>query len=571
MEASAVGWPRGRRPVDGWAGGSGLNMAYEAVDRHAEGALRDKVAIRFLDRGGRRQDVTFGFLAEESSRFANRLDLLGVRRGERVSVLTGRIPALYVAVLGALKHNNVVCPLSPRLGPDPIRQRLARSDTRVLVTTEHLYWKKVAQVVGTLPELTYVIVVDGGSHRVGRITVMNFDKALVGMDPTFEIGPTDPCRPALLHFTSGTTGPPKGVVHAHQALLAHCATAATALDLRDDDVFWCTADPGWVTGMSYGILAPLALGATSVVTHDDVGIEQWGQILGEERINVWYTTPTALRLLMHSGEDIRERFDLSALRFVATVGEPLGAQAVEWGSRSLGQPIHDTWWQTETGCIMIANYPSLEIRPGSMGKPLPGVEVAILTRDINGVTVQDGRVEEVARPGAVGELALRSPWPSMFLSYLGDEESYAQRFAAGWYLSGDLVRRDADGYLWFVARADDVINSAGHLVGPSEVENALLKHPAVLEAGVFGKPDPVAGELVKAVVTLRPGYRPSEDLRLELIGWARTRLGPALAPKELGFEERLPHTTSGKVMRKLLKRREVESDRSRPRAESRPK
>jgi acetyl-CoA synthetase len=362
---------------------------------------------------------------------------------------------------------------------------------------------------------------------------------------------------ALLHFTSGTTGTPKGAVHVHEAVVAHHATAGFALDLRPDDVFWCTADPGWVTGTSYGIIAPLTHGVTLIADDGDFDASRWYQVLADHRVTVWYTAPTALRMLMRAGAELAERYDLSALRHIASVGEPLNPEVVLWAEKAYGMPVYDNWWQTETGAIMISNYPAMPIRPGSMGRPMPGVEAAVLRCGEDGrAAVTEGRVEVRERPDQVGELALRPGWPSMFRGYLHDEARYRAAFAGGWYLTGDLARIDTDGYFWFVGRADDVIKSSGHLVGPFEVESALLEHPAVTEAGVIGVPDPVAGEIVKAFVTLQPGYEPDEALRGELIAFGRRRLG-AVAPREIGFDQHLPHTSSGKVMRRLLKAQEL--------------
>ena len=313
-----------------------------------------------------------------------------------------------------------------------------------------------------------------------------------------------------------------------------------------------------MTGTSYGIISPLTHGVTSIVDEAEFDAERWYRILRDERVTVWYTAPTAIRMLMRLGAEVAREYDFARLRLIASVGEPLNPEAVVWGENAFGLPIHDNWWQTETGGIMIANYQAMDIKPGSMGRPLPGVEAAILRRDRNGeVVVTDGRAEVVSEPDVEGELALRPGWPSMFRAYLGDEERYRERFAGGWYLTGDLARRDADGYFWFVGRADDVIKSAGHLIGPFEVESALLEHPAVAEAGVIGKPDPVVGEVVKAFVALNPGYAASDELRLELLGFARKRLGAAVAPKELDFRTDLPVTQSGKIMRRLLKAREL--------------
>jgi acetyl-CoA synthetase len=363
---------------------------------------------------------------------------------------------------------------------------------------------------------------------------------------------------ALVHFTSGTTGMPKGAVHVHEAVVSHYATGRLALDLHPDDVYWCTADPGWVTGTSYGIIAPLAHGVTSIVDEGDFDAERWYRVLETEGVTVWYTAPTALRMLMAAGAEMAKAHDLSRLRFVASVGEPLNPEVVVWGQEALGLPIHDNWWQTETGGIMIANYACMDIRPGSMGRCLPGIEATVLVRDEHGkVIVGDDGAGLEAAPDQEGELALRPGWPSMFRAYLGQDERYRSCFAGGWYLSGDLARQDEDGYFWFVGRGDDVIKSAGHLIGPFEVESTLMEHPAVAEAGVIGKPDPVSGEVVKAFVTLRSGYEPSEDLRLDLLGFSRRRLGAAVAPREIAFDQHLPHTQSGKIMRRLLKAREL--------------
>jgi acetyl-CoA synthetase len=557
---ASFSWDDARRRLDGLPDGRGLNIAHEAVDRHAAGPRRDQVAMRWHRRDGRVTEATYGELAERTNRFANVLADLGVGKGERVFTLLGRVPELYVTVLGTLKNASVVCPLFSAFGPEPIRQRLALGDGRVLVTTPSLYRRRIAPIRGDLPKLAHVIVVnDGrGPNGDGPGDVLDFDALVAAASNEFEIPATDPEDMALLHFTSGTTGTPKGAVHVHAAVVGHHATAASALDLHPDDVYWCTADPGWVTGMSYGVIAPLTHGVTSVVDEGDLDAERWYRILEQERVTVWYTAPTALRMLMRAGADVARAHDLSHLRFVASVGEPLNPEAVVWGQDALGLPVHDTWWQTETGAIMIANLAGADIRPGSMGRPLPGVETAILARGPDGrAAVRDGRVELVEAPDVDGELALRPGWPAMFRGYLHEDDRYQRCFADDWYLTGDVARRDADGWLWFVGRADDVIKSAGHLIGPFEVESALMEHPAVVEAGVIGVPDPVAGQVVKAFVTLRPGHQPTDDLRLDLIGFARRRLGAAVAPRDIAFDQHLPHTRSGKILRRLLKAREL--------------
>jgi acetyl-CoA synthetase len=354
-----------------------------------------------------------------------------------------------------------------------------------------------------------------------------------------------------MHFTSGTTGTPKGALHVHEAVVSHHATARYALDFHPDDVFWCTADPGWVTGTSYGIIAPLTHGLTSIVDEADFDAARWYRLLQDERVTVWYTAPTAIRMLMKAGTELARTHDLRALRFLGSVGEPLNPEAVVWGLEAFGQPFHDNWWQSETGGIMIANFASMDIRPGSMGRPLPGIEAAIVRR------TAEGQVSVVDTPDEEGELALGTGWPSMFRAYLGEPDRYRKCFAGDWYLTGDLARRDADGYFWFVGRADDVIKSSGHLVGPFEVESLLMEHQAVAEAGVIGKPDPVAHEIIKAFVVVKPGFEANETLRRDLLGYARLHLGAVVAPKEIDFVASLPYTRSGKIARRLLRAREL--------------
>jgi acetyl-CoA synthetase len=551
-------WATAREQLAGLPRG-GVNIAYEAVDRQAEGALADAVALRFLSKRRGAQELTYAELKRQTARFANVLADLGVERGERVFVLAGRIPELYVAALGTLKHGAVFCPLFSAFGPGPIEQRLRLGDARVLVTTAALYRRKVAEVRGRLPRLEHVLVVGDPDEVVGTPGVEDLH-ALMGAAPDeYQIAATAAEDMALLHFTSGTTGTPKGAIHVHEAVVAHRETGRTVLDLRPGDVFWCTADPGWVTGTSYGIIAPLTLGATAIVDEAELEVDRWYGILQDERVTVWYTAPTALRMLMRAGTEVAHEYDLSSLRFIASVGEPLNPEVVVWSQEAYGLPAHDNWWQTETGGIMIANYRSMEVRPGSMGRPLPGIDAAIARRDEddNPVLAPDGTLELVEDPREQGELVLRPGWPSMFRGYLGEEERYHKCFAGGWYLTGDLVRRDRDGYFWFIGRGDDVIKSSGHLIGPFEVESVLLEHPAVADAGVIGKPDPVAKMIVKAFVVLAPGWEPGEEARRELLAFARRRLGAAVAPREIDFVDTVPHNRSGKVMRRVLKAREL--------------
>jgi acetyl-CoA synthetase len=543
-------WAAARRELDGLPGGLGLNIAHEAVDRHAAARRRDRIAIRWLGKDGAVRDYTYADLRDLSNRFAHVLQTLGVGAGERVYALAGRIPELYIAALGSLKNRSVFCPLFSAFGPEPIRVRMATGRARVLVTTATLYRRKVAGLRGALPSLEHVLLVGDGEPRSFEDT-HDYHRLMAAASDQFTIQPTDPEDLALLHFTSGTTGKPKGAVHVHGAVVAHHITGKLALDLHPEDVFWCTADPGWVTGTSYGIIAPLTNGVTSIIDEAEFDAERWYGILQDQKVSVWYTAPTAIRMLMKSGLDLVRKFAMNSLRFLASVGEPLNPEAVVWGQTAFGRPFHDNWWQTETGGIMIANFAAMDIRPGSMGRPLPGVEAAIVRRG------GDDRVEVIEEPDVQGELALSPGWPSMFRDYWEEPARYRKCFVGGFYLTGDLARRDTDGYFWFVGRADDVIKTSGHLIGPFEVESILMEHAAVAEAGVIGKPDPMALEVVKAFVSLKDGYAPTPELRRELLAFARTRLGAVVAPKEIEFQSTLPKTRSGKIMRRLLKAREL--------------
>ena len=548
---SVFSWDAARREIDGLPDQTGINIAYEAVDRHASGPRSGHLAIRWLGKRGEIEEYTFAQLAGLTNRFANVLSGLGVNKGERVYILAGRIPELYIAALGALKLRSVMCPLFSAFGPEPIRARMAIGQAKVVVTTESLYRRKIDPIRASLPHLEHVLIVGDDRRPTNVPGTHDYQRLMADAADRFSIGPTDPEDIALLHFTSGTTGTPKGAIHVHEAVVAHHMTGKLALDFHPNDVFWCTADPGWVTGTSYGIIAPLTNGITSIIDEGDFDAERWYRILQDQKVSIWYTAPTAIRMMMKTGPELVHKFDLRHLRFLASVGEPLNPEAVIWGQRAFGLPFHDNWWQTETGGIMIANFASMDIRPGSMGRPLPGIDAAIVRK------LEDGGVQVMEEPGVQGELALRPGWPSMFRGYWNERDRYRKCFADGWYLTGDLAKRDEDGYFWFVGRADDVIKTSGHLIGPFEVESALLEHPAVAEAGVIGKPDPVAMEVVKAFVSLKDGYQASSALQRELLGFARARLGAVVAPKEIDFLPSLPKTRSGKIVRRLLKAREL--------------
>ena len=520
-----------------------VNQANECIDRHAR-RTPGKLAMIWEGADGSVERLTFEDMRRLTNRFANVLRELGIARGDRVFFFADRIPELYVGVFGALKAGAIAAPLFSAFGPDPVAERVRRADGVLLVTTPRLL-PKIEEIRAGLPSLQHVMVID----RERGATGANLDYMRL-MDAAADEATMEPTGAedwSLMHFTSGTTGLPKGAAHVHGAVVGHYATGKYVLDLHPDDIYWCTADPGWVTGTSYGMFAPWSNGVTQLIYEGGFGAGKWFELIDRHRVSVWYTAPTAIRMLMKVGARVPRQHDLSSLRYTMSVGEPLNPEGVIWGQDAFGLPFHDNWWQTETGAIMIANYPSLPIRPGSMGKPFPGIEAAII----------DDEFRAIDEPMREGQLALRPGWPSMFRTYWKDEERYQSRFKGGWYLTGDRAKRDADGYYWFVGRDDDVINTAGHLVGPFEVESVLIEHPAVAEAGVIGKPDAVAMEIVKAFVSLKDGFEPTEELRRELIGHARRRLGPGVAPREIDFLPTLPKTRSGKIMRRLLKAREL--------------
>ncbi|WP_456323613.1 acetate--CoA ligase [Hydrogenimonas sp.] len=541
-------WDEVAKEFDGLPAG-GLNIAHEAIDRHANGALKNKMALIWHGKKGERKTFTYDQMKRLSNKFANIIKSLGFQKEERIYILSPRVPELYIAVMGILKNRSVMSPLFAQFGPEPILQRMKGGDAKGLVTTERLFDKKVAGIIDQVEGLKHVFLIDAKEHRSEK--VLSLPKLMEEASEDFTIEATDPEDMSLLHFTSGTTGTPKGVIHVHKAIYTHWVTGYYVLDFHPDDVFWCTADPGWVTGTSYGIIAPWLHGITNVVDEAEFNAERWFSILQDEKVNVWYTAPTAIRRMMRLDVDPLKKYDLSNLRLIQSVGEPLNPEAVRWGMEKLNLPIHDNWWQTETGGIMIANYISQTIRPGSMGRPIPGVEAAIVHRN------DDGTATVVTKPGVEGDLALKPGWPSMFRGYLHNEEKYRKSFVGGWYISGDLAYMDEDGYFWFVGRADDIIKTSGHMVGPFEVESALMEHPAVAEVGVIGKPDPVAGQIVKAFVSLKKGYEPSEELKRELFAFGRKKLGVAIAPKEIEFMDNLPKTRSGKIMRRLLRAMEL--------------
>jgi acetyl-CoA synthetase len=536
QERADFGWEQVEKQFS-WSTTGNVNAAYEAVDRHAESTRRDKIALYYSD-DKRDEKYTYQEMKEQSNRFGNVLRKLGINKGERVFIFMPRTPELYFALLGSIKVGAVVGPLFEAFMETAVRDRLQDSEAIAIITTPAL----VSRIpVKDLPELKHIILV--GDHVELSEGQVDFYKEMEEASDQLDIEWVDREDGLLIHYTSGSTGKPKGVFHAHNAMLQHYYTGRVVLDLQEEDVYWCTADPGWVTGTSYGIFGPWLNGATNVVRGGRFSPQDWYRTLEKYGVTVWYSAPTAFRMLMGAGDEVVKGFDLSALRHVLSVGEPLNPEVVRWGLKVYNQRIHDTWWMTETGGQLICNYPSMAIRPGSMGKPLPGVEASILDDAGN-----------VLPPYRMGNLAIKTPWPSMMRKIWNNPAKFEEYFRiTGWYISGDSAYYDEDGYFWFQGRVDDVINTAGERVGPFEVESKLVEHPAVAEAGVIGKPDPMRGEIIKAFISLREGYTASDELKAEISKFVKEGLSAHAAPREIEFKDKLPKTRSGKIMRRVLK------------------
>ncbi|MBZ5628737.1 MAG: AMP-binding protein [Acidobacteriia bacterium] len=541
---SGLSWSLAEREL-GYQPGEPLNIGWMCSDRICRLGQADKLALIWEDYLGNEKRFTFDDLRVLSNTIASFLVELGIQPGERVCLFLDRVPELYIGFVGILKTGAVAQPLFSAFGDESLFVRLADAKTSAIITQKkHLH--KVRKIREELPELRHIIVVDAGDSPLqAREVAFRMEQA--PRVENFAVYPTTAESPSVLHYTSGTTGQPKGAQHVHYSIVSQYLTAKIVLDLRPDDTYWCNADPGWVTGTSYGIVGPWSNGITQVVLDSGFNAERWYEFLAKRRVTVWYSAPTAIRLLMKEGTDLPRKHDLSSLRYLASVGEPLNGEAVIWSEEAFGKPFHDTFWQTETGSIVITNFPGMPIKPGSMGKPFPGITATVLN---------PRTYEPVSQPGVAGLIALRPGWPSQFRYYWRNEAGFQAKFKNGWYLCGDRASLDADGYFWFMGRDDDVINTGGHLVGPFEIESALLEHPAVYESAAVAKPDPVNMEVVKAYVTLKRGYEPSPDLELEIMNRIRKRLSPLAMPQEIEFVDSLPKTRSGKIVRRILRCKE---------------
>ncbi len=537
---SSFDWDQAKKEIS-WFSNGKVNAAYNAVDRHLHDGRKNKVALYSVSADNKLEKLTFQEVADQSNRLGNVLKELGVEKGDRVFVFLPRVPELYISTVAVAKIGAVVGPLFSAFGPDALRDRLDDSDAKILITNPELK-PKLDTIRKKLPALQYVIVVGGDADSLGDREFAYEDLVSKASDK-LTCEPMDPEDPLYLLYTSGTTGKPKGVVHVHNDILGHHMTSKWVLDLRDDDIYWCTADPGWVTGTVYGIFGPWSNGASVVSYEGRFDATSWYEVIDRLKVTVWYTSPTALRMLMKAGDDEVFKHSLETLRYILSVGEPLNPEVIRWGMQVYGLPIHDNWWQTETGMQLIANLPCLAVKPGSMGKPLPGVHAAIVDDD-----------GEEVKTGKLGRLVVRPGWPSMLRTIWRNKERFDEYFRIpGWYFSGDNAWKDDDGYFWFVGRADDVINTAGHRVGPFEVESALVEHPAVAEAGVIGKPDKERGEIIKAFIVLANGVKQSNELLEQIKEHTKQTLAAHAYPREIEVRDSLPKTRSGKIMRRLLK------------------
>ena len=530
----------------GYKDGEVINIAWYCSDRICLNGNSEKIALYYEGFGGVVKKFTFNDIRLAGNTIGTFLQNLGLKNEDRICLFMDRIPELYLSFLGILKIGAIVQPLFSAFGDESLFVRLENARTRAIITQrKHLF--KVRKILDKLPDLEFVIVVDQDKNKPLKSREVLFNIEESSPVENMEIFPTVAESPSVLHYTSGTTGQPKGVKHVHYSLISQYLTAKWVLDLQNDDIYWCTADPGWVTGTSYGIIGPWSLGITQCILDAGFSAQAWYSFIDKYRVTMWYSAPTAIRSLMKVGDEIIKEYNLSSLRQLASVGEPLNAEAVIWSEKNFRMPFLDTFWQTETGAIMISNFPGMKVKPGSMGKPFPG---------ITGVVLDPNTLEPITEPGRIGLIAFKPGWPSMMRSYWNNEEKYQEKFVNGWYLSGDRARIDNEGYFWFVGRDDDVINTGGHLVSPFEVESALLEYPAVGESAVVSKPDEVNMEVVKAFITLKIGFVPGKDLELDIMNFIRKRLSPMAMPQEIEFVEALPKTRSGKIMRRLLHAKE---------------
>lgn len=521
-------------------------MVYECLDRHVDEGYGDKVAIHYIH-GDVEQKYTFRELKERTDHVAAVYKKYGIQKGDRVFVFLPKHPDCYIAILAAIKIGAIAGPLFEGFMEESIRDRMLDCEATCLVT-DSVLGKRVPKQ--ELPALQTIFIA-GEPEECEEDEISLYEELrITPNDPNvIEWGDLD--DGFIIHYTSGSTGKPKGVLHRQKAMIHQYVTGKWVCDVHDHDVYWCTSHPGWVTGSVYGLYAPWLNRATVVIHGGRFDAAAWYSIIEKAKVTIWYSAPTAFRMLMATGEDLHRQYDLSSLRHVLSVGEPLNPEVIRWGIEKLGVRIHDTWWMTETGAHLIVNLPSQPIKPGSMGRALPGITVGIL--DEHGRELPNGEV---------GQLCVKADYPGLMKEIWKNPEKYRSYFPfEGWYASGDMAYQDDDGYVFFQGRNDDMIISAGENISPFEVESKLIEHPAVAEAGVIGKPDPLRGEIVKAFIVLRPGYEPTADLLEDIRLFVRNHLAAHSAPREIDVLEHLPKTRiSGKIMRRVLKAWELDLD-----------
>jgi acetyl-CoA synthetase len=555
-------------PFYKWFVGGKINIIHNAIDRHLKTATKNKLAIIWEGENGEKRTFSYWALSREVNKFANILRSMGVRKGDRVTIYMGRVPELIFAMLACAKVGATHSVIYGGFSEQAIADRIMDAQSRVVVTSDGAWLRgqivplkqTIDAALRHIPVVENVIVVKRTGQEVnmeqGRDYWYHDLAALPIASPKAETEVMDAEDPLFILYTSGTTGKPKGILHTHGGYQVHISTTLQwAFDLKAEDRWWCAADPGWITGHSYIVYGPLILGATSFVYEGAPTYpypNRWWRMVEEYGITILYTAPTAIRGLMRFGDSWVKRHDLSSLRLLGSVGEPINPEAWRWYYNIVGAgrcPIIDTWWQTETGGFMITPLPSMGLKPGSATRPFPGIEADVVDEQGNSCP-----------PGVDGKLVIKKPWPGMLRTVYGDPDRYVKQYWAayqkqGWYLAGDSARKDEDGYIWVIGRIDDVIKVSGYRLGTAEIESGLVSHPAVAEAAVIGVPDEVRGNAIYAYCILVNGWQGSEDLADQLKAHVRHEVGPIAIPSKIEFVATLPKTRSGKIMRRVLKAR----------------
>ncbi len=543
-------WSQVEKEFD-WHKTKKVNIVHEMIDRHAAGVRKNKIALYFWDPTssaeypkGRDEKYTFLELKCQSSKFGNVLKKLGGKKKAHMAIFLPRTPELYISILGIHRIGAIPVPLFEAFMETAVQDRMSDSEAEVMITNAELLKRVPFDKLPLLKKIILVGEIDQSKISApSTVDIYRYEEEMGLASDRLEPIWLTKDDGLVIHYTSGSTGKSKGALHRQYAMVGHYQTSKWVLDLRDDDVYWCTADPGWVTGTSYGIYGPWTLGVSSLVLGGRFSAERWYQAIEKYQVSVWYSAPTAYRMLMAQGIELTKKFNFKSIRHICSVGEPLNPEALRWIKKITGQAPHETWWMTETGMHIICNYRSLDFKVGATGRSFPGTYASVI----------DDKGKELP-PNTMGQLAVKTPWPAMMKEIYKNPVKYQEYFRIkGWYLSGDSAYKDKDGFIWFAGRADDVIKTAGERVGPFEVESALVQHPAVAEAGVIGKPDEVRGQIVKAFISLRKGFEPSEGLKKEISDFVKKNLAAHAAPREVEFVEKVPKTRSGKIMRRVLR------------------